>query len=59
MYTGGSGEWNSHPRVEMCIVDNKENYSGTVDDGVVVPQNSKQNYHYVQPSNIWLFYQQE
>lgn len=45
MYTGGSAEWNSHPRVEMCIVDNKENYSGTVDDGVVVPQNSKQNYH--------------
>lgn len=45
MDTGGVAEWNSHPRMEMCTVNNKEIYSGTMDDGMVVPQNSKQNYH--------------
>lgn len=45
MYTGGLGEKNCHSRVKMCIVDNKENYSGTMDDSMVVSQNSKQNYH--------------
>lgn len=45
MYTGGLAEWNSHPRMEMCTINNKENYSDTMDDGTVVPQNSKQNYH--------------
>lgn len=57
MCTEGIAGGDSHPHVELCTVNNKENHSGTVDDSMVVSQNRKQNYHKVKQSNILVFYQ--